>query len=313
MIGGQGRKLHVTGIGQCSWDYLGTIDSFPSSDTKVEIRNWQEQGGGPVATALVALARLGVSCRFFGIVGDDTQGDLIRESLVKEGVYTEGLLIRRNSSSQLAFIAVEKQCGKRTIFWKRPTGEPMRKEELGCDFLDGTDFLHLDGLMGDVSLFAAREARKRSVPVMVDAGRMRPGMLELAQNCDYVVASEQFASDIEPAWEDDYEAFGGQLNRLGLANVTITLGERGSVAFLDTGVIRIPAFKVQIVDTTGAGDVFHGGFIFGLLRGWRIEDTVRFASATAALKCTRVGGRFGIPTLDETLTFLAERGFAIQA
>jgi sulfofructose kinase len=313
MIGGHGRIMRVTGIGQCSWDYLGTIESFPSSDTKVEILNWQEQGGGPVATALVALARLGVSCRFFGIAGDDTQGELIRESLLKEGVDTEGLLIRSNSTSQTAFIAVEKQCGKRTIFWKRPTGEPMRKEELGCDFLDGADFLHLDGLMGEVSLDAAREARKRSVPVMVDAGRMRPGMLELAQNCDYVVASEQFAADIEPDWENDYEAYGRQLDRLGLANVTITLGERGSVTFQDTRVIRIPAFEVQTIDTTGAGDVFHGGFIFGLLQGWSIEDTIRFASATAALKCTKVGGRSGIPALDETLRFLAERGFKIRA
>jgi sulfofructose kinase len=304
--------MRVTGIGQCSWDYIGIVDSFPSPDTKVEMNDWQEQGGGPVATALVALARLGVSCRFCGIVGDDTRGGLIRESLHEEGVDTEGLLIRRGTSSQLAFIAVEKHGGKRTIFWKRPSGKPLRKEELGCNFLEGTDFLHLDGLMDDVLLYAAREARKRSIPVMVDAGRMRPGMLELARNCDYVVASERFARDIKPDWEADTEAFGLQLNRLGLNNVTITLGERGSVTFLDTGIKRIPAFKVQAIDTTGAGDVFHGGFIFGLLKGWSIEDTVCFASATAALKCIKVGGRAGIPTLDETMAFLTERGVAIR-
>jgi ribokinase len=304
--------MHVTGIGQCSWDYFGVVDSFPSVDTKVEMHDWQEQGGGPVATALVALARLGVSCGFCGIVGDDMQGGLIRESLTKEGIDTKGLLARSGASSQLAFIAVERRTGKRTIFWKRPSGKPLQMEELGVSLLDGTDFLHLDGLMYDVSLHAALEARKRGIPVMVDAGRMRPGMLELARNCDYVVASEQFAVDIDPGWEGAMESFMPRLRRLGLGILTITLGERGSVTFLDGEIIRIPAFEVETIDTTGAGDVFHGGYIFGLLMGWGIENTIRFASAFAALKCMKVGGRAGIPDLGDTMKFLDERGFLIR-
>ncbi len=303
------KNMHVTGIGQCSWDCLGVVDSFPTVDSKVEMKSWQEQGGGPVATALVALSRLGVSCDFHGITGDDVQGGLIRESLAKEGIDTKDLLVRGGATSQLAFIAVEGRTGKRTIFWKRPSGKPLQMEELGGCFLDGTDFLHLDGLMGEVSLHAALEARRRGVPVMVDAGRMRPGMLELARNCDYVVASEQFAVDIDPGWEASVEAFRLHLRRLGLGTVTITLGERGSVTFLEGETIRIPAFGVEAVDTTGAGDVFHGGYIFGLLKGWGIEDTIRFASALAALKCMKVGGRAGIPRLDETIEFLAEHGF----
>jgi ribokinase len=141
---------------------------------------------------------------------------------------------------------------------------------------------------------------------------MRPGIIEIARASDYVVASEQFARDIDPRWEDDENAFMGQLDLLGLATVTVTLGPRGSVTFLDGKVLRIPGFEVEVADTTGAGDVFHGGFIFGLLKGWHITDTIRLASALAALKCTRIGGRAGIPSLDQTLEFLAERGFPLN-
>ncbi len=304
--------MRVTGIGQCSWDYLGIMDSFPAVDTKVEMDNWQEQGGGPVATALVALARLGVSCSFYGIVGDDPQGEMIRESLTSEGIDAGGLLTRHDASSQLAFVAIEKRSGSRTIFWKRPSGKALQWEEVGPRFLDGSDFLHLDGLMGEVSLYAAHEARKRAIPVMVDAGRLWPGMLELARNCDFVVGSEQFAREIDPDWEENTGAFIRELKRTGLGTVTITLGERGSVTFLDGEPIRIPAFPTEAVDTTGAGDVFHGAYIFGLLQKWGIADTVRFASAMAALKCTRVGGRSGIPGLPETMRFLAGHGFQLH-
>ena len=125
----------VTGIGQCSLDYLGIIDSFPMVDTKEEILQWEEQGGGPVATALVALSRLGVKCKFYGVTGSDDAGNKIRRSLLDEGIDIGGLLKRDKASSQMAFIAIEKTSAKRTIFWKRPSGEELNPEELGSDFL----------------------------------------------------------------------------------------------------------------------------------------------------------------------------------
>jgi ribokinase len=241
-------------------------------------------------------------------VGDDDRGEKIRQAFVAENIAVTGLTTRRQASSQLAFIAVEQTGGSRTIFWKRPSGEPLRADELGRNFLDGTDFLHLDGLMGGVSLYAAQEARARRIPVMVDAGRMRPGMLELARNCDYVVASEQFARDISPYWESNLQNFMKELAALGLPMVTVTQGERGSITFSHGEIMRISALPVQAVDTTGAGDVFHGGYIYGLLQGWELCKTVRFASAMAALKCTRIGGRDGIPALPEIRQFLNGHG-----
>lgn len=302
--------MHVVGIGQCAWDYLAVVDAFPRVDTKQEVEVWQEQGGGPVATALATLARLGIPCEFFGVTGDDTEGDRIRESLLAEGIGIRGVITRRNASSQTAFIAIEKEKGTRTIFWRRPSGGQLLPAELPVDFLDDCDFLHLDGLMPEVSLFAARQARDRGIPVMLDAGRVRPGMLETAEVCDYLVAAEQFALDL--GWDGRPESFLATASRLKSPVVTITLGKRGSVTFRRGEILAVPAFPVDAVDTTGAGDVFHGGYIFGILRGLDPADTIRFASAVAALKCTRIGGRAGIPSLSRILRFLGENGCAIR-
>jgi sulfofructose kinase len=301
--------MTVTGLGQCSLDYLALVDTYPGIDTKKEVLEWHEQGGGPVATALVALSRLGVRCRFYGITGDDAEGEMIRRSLADEGVDAGGLKRRENASSQVAFIAVEKVSAKRTIFWKRPSGGAMGAEEIGEDFFEGCDFLLLDGLMREASLRAAEGAAARNIPVMLDAGTARPGLLEIAEQCDYLVASEGFARG--NGWDLSPESLVRKKEALGLRTLTITLGAEGSITLSDDRLYRIPSFVVDAVDTTGAGDVFHGGYIYGLLQGWEIRDTVIFASAFAAMKCRKMGGRAGIPALDEVRAFLEERGHMI--
>lgn len=301
--------MNVTGIGQCSLDYLFLVDSYPQSDTKKEVIDWAMSGGGPVATALVSLSRLGVKCRFYGIIGDDESGQKIEESLTAEDVDVKGLLKRQNSTSQIAFIVVEKGSGRRTIFWKRPSGEPLKTGEIPDNFLDNADFLFLDGLMTGASLYAAKRAREKNIPVMLDAGKMRDGMLEIALMCDYVVASEEFgkeligANDLSESPLNQEKAL-VQIKSAGTKICTITLGDKGSVTLTGDEIFHIPAFKVEVVDTTGAGDVFHGGYIYGLLQGWNVKDVVRFATAFAALKCGKLGGRAGIPTMEEVLNVI---------
>ncbi len=299
--------MRVTGLGQCCLDYLGLVESFPETDTKTEILLWKEQGGGPVATALVALSRLGVSCRFYGVRGDDGAGEKIEASLAGEKIDVGGLVTRRGASSQEAFIAIERGTGTRTIFWKRATGEELREKELGEDFLLGADFLLLDGLMAEVSLLAARRANELGIPVMLDAGRVRKGMLEIAALSDYLVASGEFAADL--GWDPSGGDLPRAAERFSCKAVTVTLGSRGSVTWDGRDMISVPAFEVDVADTTGAGDVFHGGYIFGLLKGWDIRRTVIFASALAAMKCREIGGRSGIPGIAGVLAFLGERGY----
>lgn len=294
--------MHVTGIGQCSLDYLSLVDVYPQVDTKKEVLEWHEHGGGPVATALVALSRLGVSCCFYGVTGDDEAGGKIRQSLADEGVDLKGLLKRKESSSQLAFIAIEKNTAKRTIFWRRPSGKALQPDELGEDFLSGSDFLLVDGLMLDASRVAVKRAREMNIPSMLDAGSARPGMPGLAGLCDYVVASEVFAEGL--GWGLTPEALLKECKALRVSALTVTQGENGSITASDDRTIRMPAFTVEAVDTTGAGDVFHAGYVYGLLQGWDLERVLRFASAMAAMKCRRMGGRTGLPDLKEVLEFL---------
>ncbi len=303
--------MHVTGIGQCSYDYLAVVDAFPAVDTKKEVLRLEEQGGGPVATALVTLSRLGIETGFHGIIGDDEDGVKIRQSLVDERIDVSGLKQRPGAASQRAFIVIEQSRGKRTIFWKRPSGAVLLPEELPATFLDNTNFLLLDGLMPEVSLFAAQKARNAGVPVMLDAGRVREGMLELAVLCDYVVASEEFAKDL--GWDDDAGVLQREIQSRGYGVTTITLGERGSITVAGSDIITMPAFPIEAVDTTGAGDVFHGGYVYGILRGWPLPDTIRFASAAAAMKCRHIGGRSGIPGSDDVIRFLAAQGVSIPA
>ncbi|HEY5974163.1 MAG TPA: PfkB family carbohydrate kinase, partial [Geobacteraceae bacterium] len=201
----KGDAMVVCGVGQCCWDSLLVVPSYPAADSKTEVTAWQEEGGGPVATAMVALSRFGNHCRFAGIVGDDAFGERIVDSLRCEGVDPMGLVVRPGSSSQRAVIIVEPGAGSRTVFWQRPTGQPLAAAELPAGFFTDSRFLLLDGLLAEASLAAADEARQQGIPVMLDAGRLRPGMVELAKKCDYVVAAEQYALDL--GWDGTVAGF----------------------------------------------------------------------------------------------------------
>ena len=302
--------MRVAGIGQCCWDILAEVAAHPPADSKVEASAWEEQGGGPAATALVTLARLGGSCRFAGVVGDDTAGTAIRRALQTEGIDLSGLVTRPGATSQRAFIMVEQGSGRRTIVWQRSTGAPLAPGELPPDLLEGCSALHLDGLMAEASLHAAQEARRRGIPVMVDAGRLRPGMRKLVSRCDYAVAAEQFFRDL--GWDGSPAHFRRLAIGLGAPVITVTLGERGSLTWDGHELFTTPAVPVQAVDTTGAGDVFHGGYLYGVLGGWPLRETVTFAAIVAAMKCRVRGAQRGIPRLPEVRAFLREREIVLQ-
>lgn len=302
----------VSGLGQCSLDYIASVDSFPEEDTKKEALDFTVQGGGPVATALVALSRLNVRTVFLGVVSDDSAGIEIKKGLKKEGVDIRGLVVKKGGGSQRAFIIVNRALGSRTILWQRPGVAELKASEVKALPIKKSRFLLVDGLMKEASLKAASLAGKFNIPVMLDAGRVRPGMLRLAGMSDYIVASEEFSRGLRLTPRETLE----KLSLLRPRAITVTLGSGGSITWDGGGggrkekgrIFLTPAFKVRAVDTTGAGDVFHGGYIYGLINGWEIRKTVEFASAFAALKCLAPGGRTGIPTLAETLRFIKEKG-----
>lgn len=286
--------FEVFGLGQCSVDYIGKVDRFPSPDVKCECSDTVIQGGGPVATALVALSRWGISCCFTGVIGNDLFGGIIKQSLDLEGIDTRGLLVREGTESQFAFIAAEPaRKGRRTIFWRRPTGDPPGPEEIDYKALREARIFHTDGLFMEASIAASEAARDAGVPVAVDAGSLRPGMLDLARLSDCFLTSQNFARAL--IGEDDPVRACLRLGELGPRIAGVTLGPKGYVALVEGEIVRRPAYAVDAVDTTGCGDVFHAGFIYGVVQGWKPGQCLDFGAWAASRIATELGGRTGIP------------------
>jgi len=288
-------SFQVIGLGQCCWDRLHLVDRYPAVDEKTEIKQSLEQGGGPVATALVTLSRLGVSCACCGSVGGDPEGGLIRKSLEQEGIDCEDLQMDPTGSSQQATIIVETGSALRTIFWQRGARRPFVVSPDFQQRLCACSILLLDGLDAAAALEAARLARKAGVATVLDGGTLREGSRQLLPFIDHLVVSARFARQY--AGSEHPEDALSALAEHGAAAVTVTAGEQGSWSLAGKTRFSQPAFRVDPVDTTGCGDVFHGGYIYGLLQQWSLPRTVRFAAACAALKTRQLGGRSAIPSL----------------
>ncbi|MBW2259488.1 MAG: sugar kinase [Deltaproteobacteria bacterium] len=287
--------MQVYGLGQCALDYIGRIEAYPPPDVKYEFSDMVIQGGGPVATALVALSRWGLSCAFAGVLGDDLFGSMIKGSLDAEGIDTSSLLVRKGFDSQFAFIAAEPGEGRRTIFWRRPTGPSPTPDEIDYNVIRQAKVVHTDGLFAEATLAACKAAKEVGVPVVVDAGSLREGMLELAGSSDYYLASETFANALV---ENKPQEACERLAELGPRVVGVTLGPKGYLALVDGRIIERPAYQVEAIDTTGCGDVFHAGFTYGVVQGWDVEKSLDFGAWAAAMVSRRLGGRAGIPSLN---------------
>ncbi len=291
------ERFEVFGLGQCTLDYLGTVEAYPPADAKCEFGDLTIQGGGPVASALVALSRWGATCAFAGVVGDDEFGGGIRASLDGEGIDTRGLLVRKGHGSQFAFIVAEKSSGARNIFYRRPDGPPPALDEIDFDSIRTASVFHTDGFFPDASIAAAKVAKGAGVEVCVDAGSLKTGMLELARSSDHFIASEVFARAF--VGKDDPLEACKRLADLGPRLAAVTLGARGYVALAEGKPIVRPAHPAKVVDTTGCGDAFHAGYIYGSIKGWSVEKRLDFAAWVAAAASTRLGGRAGIPEVSD--------------
>ena len=291
----------ITGIGYCGMDYLCIVPYVPLDD-KVEMVKSLVQGGGPAVTAIVAAARLGAKTAFCGAVGDDERGAQIVAGLAAEGVDTHGVKIRRRAESPAGFCWIEQKSGKRSIAWTRGSARPLSPRELDRDLIRNSRVLHLDGHQTQAALAAARFARKQGVTVSIDAGTLVPKIDELLALSDIVIASEKFA--LRYTGETRMDAAVKKLFSTGRRFSAVTMGKAGSVGFDGKNLLRCPSFKVAVVDTTGAGDVYHGAFAFAYASGKPWAECMRFAAAVAALKCTRLGGRTGIPDLRTTQKFM---------
>lgn len=296
-----GKIFDVVGMGLNSVDFLTVVPEFPAPNSKMKMLQFSKQGGGQVATALVALSRWGVRTKYIGKVGGDELGQFSLQSIRQEGVDVSSVTIEPNATNQFATILVDVSTGDRTILWNRDDrllyreGE-LRKEEVCCGKL-----LHLDGHDIRAAIQCARWAKEESIPTVVDLDKVEPLTSKLIQEIDFLITSSRFPT-LFTGISDQKEAF-LELQKKTRGFLCTTLGPSGAMAWVNGAISYAGGFNVKTLDTTGAGDVFHGGFIYGLLRNWEVEKILRFANAAAGLKCLDLGGRRGIPTLEKIQPF----------
>ncbi|MEM2887881.1 MAG: PfkB family carbohydrate kinase [Candidatus Bathyarchaeia archaeon] len=287
------------GIGFHCVDLLLRITEMPSfkEHRSARVLNFDMQGGGPVSTGLVTMARLGAKVGYLGKVGDDYWGDFIIKEYKKYGVDISQLVVEKGKISPCVVVLVEATTGERVFLVLPSNLTSLRLNKAQKMYIAGSKLLFLAG-WGRSIIEAAKIANSNNIPVFVDG--LATG--DLKGLVDIAICSEEHAYAATHT-RDPIEAL-KRLSADGYKIVGITLGSKGSVFEADGKIIRQDAFKVKVIDTTGAGDVFHGAFGFGLLQGWDINKIIEFASAVSALKCTKLGGRAGIPTFDEVLDFL---------
>lgn len=301
--------IEVIGLGASTVDILSLVDHLPTEDEDMQAVDISVQGGGPVATAMVTLARLGARTAMVDSIGDDWRGSLIRNEFGREGVSVDYLKVGLGWTSPTSCILVKKDNGARSILWAPGSSPELSPDDLPDAAIASARILHVNGRHWTACLAAARIARQAGVRVSFDggAGRYRPELDELVPLTDICIVARDFAEKYTR--ETEIEKAAQMLLSIGPRLVVITGGTAGSWTFPgDDPPFHQPAYPMRhVVDTTGCGDSYHGAFLFGLLRGMDLRKTASFASAVAAINTQQLGGRRGLPTLDQVNSFLAER------
>lgn len=301
-----GRPFDVVGIGATSVDFVYQLPAYPShtaSLAKMRIRRHFVSCGGQVATALATCAGLGLRAKFVGVTGTDDNAKRVRRDLEGRGVDLTDVVIR-DVSNQYAVILVDEQTGERIVLWDRDDRLRLRDRELPPDVGATTRVVHVDDVDVNAAIRSANAARAAGAVVTSDIDRVDDRTVELMTSVTFPMFAEHVPSALTGV-ADPGEALRA-LRPMHGGILCVTLGARGAMALEGDRLIHVPAFAVHAVDTTGAGDVFRGTFIYGYLRGWPVEETLRFANAAAAVSCTRPGAIASVPSLEDAERLMAQ-------
>jgi sulfofructose kinase len=295
------RSVDVVGIGRAPLDILYVVDHFPAGDDLIRVEEASMQGGGPVPNALCALSHLGVTTALLDTIGDDWQGQKIREYLEADHVNTEFMHITPAGRSTVSTILVHKTTGKRAIINYRGDAPDHLLEQNEIHLISKAKILHITGTYPETVSFAAGQIRTSGGKVSFDggAGLYKEADRRILPKVDYCISAFGYAQNY--TGKDSISAMLDAFLMVGVEVAGITCGTDGSWFKEASGVeFHQPAFILPtVVDTTGCGDIFHGVFLYGALNHFPLEKSVRFASAAGAIASTRLGGRLSIPTLDE--------------
>lgn len=292
-------SFDVLGIGANSVDYVYRLPAYPERDgpnAKMRISSHTLCTGGQVATALCTCAAMGLRAKYIGATGTDDNGRRVREELAHYGIDMIDAVIR-DVTNQFAVIMVDEHAGERIVLWDRAEGLLLRPRDLPPEALAASRVVHVDDVDQEASIMAAEIARSAGRMVTSDIDRITPRTDALVRAVTIPIFAEHVPSAL--TGETDFERALRKLRRLNDGLMCVTLGPRGAVALDGDVFYHEPAFTVEAIDTTGAGDVFRGAFITALLRGEPAREAMRFANAAAAISCTRLGAINGVPTSDE--------------
>lgn len=298
----------VVGVGLNATDTLILLPKFPAYAGKVAFEREILSPGGQVASAMVTCARLGLRVKYIGTVGDDQRGRVQMESLKTTGINLDDVQVRQNCPNQTAYILIDQTTGERTVLWRREECLRLDPAGIAAEQITCARLLHIDAHDTPAVARAARIAREHGIPVTVDVDTIYHGFDKVLPHVDYLVASSEFPVQ----WtneRDPFKALQTIQEEFEIRVAAMTLGAHGALARADGKFVYSPAFVVNCVDTTGAGDVFHGAFCYAVLQNMPMRDALEFSNAMAALNCTALGARGGISTVHEAMALMhrAER------
>ena len=301
-------QFDVLGVGLNATDTLILLSHFPAYAGKVAFDHEILSPGGQVASAMVTCAKLGLRVKYIGTVGDDERGEVQLASLRGSGINLDDVQVRKNCANQTAYILIDRTTGERTVLWKRDDCLRLDPASITAEQITSARLLHIDGHDTAAVARAAEIARKHEIPVTVDVDTLYHGFDRVLPHVDYLVASSEFPIQ----WtneRDPFRALETIQEEFHIPIAAMTLGAHGALARVNGKFLYSPAFVVNCVDTTGAGDVFHGAFCYAVLQSMSMRETLEFSNAMAALNCTALGARGGISTIEEARALMrrAER------
>lgn len=300
-----GKPFDAVGFGLNAVDHLIVVPEYPAFDTKIRLLEHTQSAGGQTATAMVALRRLGLKAAYAGRFGSDQEGMFGLKTLQDDDVNVEFAEVVEGARNQIAFITIDARSGERTIVWDRDERLAYGPDEAPVEFGPMGRVLHLDAHDPPACVRLARAARETGTIVSADIDNVYDGLHELLPLIDILIGSKEFPQRVTGV-RDERAALVELKNRYGCALVGMTIGAAGAVVyhdgcFIESGGVEAPN---GCRDTTGAGDAFRGGFLFGLLKGDDIETSLKLGNAVAAMKCSALGARTALPTRSELEDFV---------
>ena len=299
------KPFDAVGFGLNAVDHLIVVPQYPAFDTKMRLLEHKQSAGGQTATAMVALRRLGLKTAYAGRFGSDSEGIFGLGTLKDDHVNVDFAEVVAGARNQIAFITVDVRSGERTIVWDRDDRLAYKPEEAPVEFASMGKVLHLDAHDPPACVRMAEAARNAGTIVSSDIDNIYAGLPELLPWIDILIGSKEFPERVTSI-ADERAALVELKNRYGCAVVGMTIGAAGAVVYCDGSFIESRGFEAPggCRDTTGAGDAFRGGFLYGLLTGEDIETSLRLGNAVAAMKCSALGARTALPTRSEMEKFL---------